>query len=190
MTPRPFAAGRGLPCRRLDERLGSILLAVLLVLAGCGSRTPPITWTGVEERIREAFPDVRSIDTAALSALMQDPTRSLVLLDVRRPDEFAVSHLRGAMRVTSPDHAEELLRGLPEDAIVVAYCSVGYRSARLATELRERGLADVHNLDGSIFRWANEDRPLFRGATPVRDVHPFDETWGVLLKADRRAYAP
>ena len=186
MTPRPFAAVRGPQYRRL----GSVLLAVLLVLAGCGSRTDGITWAGVEARIQEAFPDVPAIDTAALSELMQDPTRPLVLLDVREPDEFAVSHLRGAVRVRSPDHAAELLRGVGERATVVAYCSVGYRSARLAAELRERGLADVHNLDGSIFRWANEDRPLFRGHTPVRHVHPFDETWGVLLQADRRAYSP
>ena len=190
MTPRSFTTSRGPQCRRLDELLGGVLIAVLLVMAGCGSQTASITWTGVEERIREAFPDVPSIDTAALSALMQDPTRSIVLLDVRQPDEFAVSHLRGAVRVTSPDHAEEMLREVPENVTVVAYCSVGYRSARLVTELRERGLVDVHNLDGSIFRWANEDRPLFRGDTPVRDVHPFDQTWGVLLKADRRSYSP
>jgi len=190
MTPRSVATSRVPRCRRLDERPGSVLIAVLVVMAGCGSQTAAITWTGVEERIREAFPDVSAIDTAALNALMQEPTRSIVLLDVRRPDEFAVSHLRGAVRVTSPDHAAELLREVPENVTVVAYCSVGFRSARLVTELRERGFEDVHNLAGSIFRWANEDRPLFRGDTPVRDVHPFDETWGVLLQADRRAWSP
>ena len=103
----------------------------------------------------------------------------LALLD-GQPDVFChISVVRGAGFET-----------LPEGATVVAYCSVGYRSARLAAALRDRGLADVHNLEGSIFRWANEDRPLFRGDTPVRRVHPFDETWGVLLAPDRRAYSP
>ena len=101
-----------------------------------------------------------------------------------------MSHLQGAVRVTSPDRAAALLSDVPEGATVVAYCSVGYRSARLAAALRDRGLGVVHNLGGSIFRWANEDRPLFRGDTPVRRVHPFDETWATLLEPDRRAYSP
>ena len=206
MILRPRATNRGRPksnavhaaCRaaRMQRRgscrglPGSVLLAVLVALAACGSPTSDITWTGVEARIQEAFPDVPSVDTATLSRLMQDPTRSLLLLDVRQADEFAVSHLQDAVRTASPDHAEELLRAAPAGAVVVAYCSVGFRSARLVAALRERGLADVHNLSGSIFRWANEDRPLFRGDTAVREVHPFNETWGVLLQADRRAYAP
>ena len=206
MILRPRATNRGGPksnavhaaCRaaRMQRRgscrglPGSVLLAVLVALAACGNPTSDITWTGVEARIQEAFPDVPSVDPATLSRMMQDPTRSLLLLDVRQADEFAVSHLQDAVRAASPDHAEELLRAAPAGAAVVAYCSVGFRSARLVAALRERGLADVHNLSGSIFRWANEDRPLFRGDTAVRGVHPFNETWGVLLQADRRAYAP
>ena len=190
MTPRPRAARRRPPGRRITERLGGVLLAALLAAAGCGDPAAPVTWADVEERIREAFPGAPSLDTAALAALMRDPARPLVLLDVREPEEFAVSHLRGAVRVASPEHAAALVESVPEGATVVAYCSVGYRSARLVEDLRGRGLANVHNLDGSIFRWANEDRPLFRDSAPARHVHPFDETWGVLLAADRRAFAP
>lgn len=190
MTPRPRAARRRPAARRLAERLGGVLLAAFVAAAGCGGPAPFVTWTDVEERIREAFPGAPSLDTAALAALMRDPARPLVLLDVREPDEFAVSHLRGAVRVTSPDHAAALVRSAPEGATVVVYCSVGYRSARLVADLRGQGLANVHNLEGSIFRWANEDRPLFRGDAPVRRVHPFDETWGVLLAAERRAFSP
>lgn len=213
MTPRPRAASRP-PGRRFAEGPGrragagrtarqrrprgrrraggvaGVLLAALLAAGGCGGPANPVTWAEVEERIREAFPGAPSIDTAALAALMRDPARDLVLLDAREAEEFAVSHLRDAVRVTSPDHAAALLGAAPEGATVVAYCSVGVRSARLVAELRGRGFADVHNLEGSIFRWANEDRPLFRGGAPVRSVHPFDETWGVLLAADRRAFSP
>ena len=189
MTPG-LPAGIRRPRRRRLAELASLLLVVVLVPSACGRPTTQVTWAEVGERIQEAFPGVPSIETAALSELLRDPAHSLVLLDVREPEEFAVSHLRGAVRVTSPDRAAALLSDMPEGATVVAYCSVGYRSARLAAALRDRGLADVHNLEGSIFRWANEGRPLFRGDTPVRRVHPFDETWGTLLEPDRRAYAP
>jgi rhodanese-related sulfurtransferase len=175
---------------RRAGRLWCVTLLAVLLLAACGRPETRVTWTEVQARIDEAFPHVPSIETAALSELMQGRTPSLVLLDVREPEEFAVSHLKGAVRVTSPDLAADLASGAPEGAIIIAYCSVGYRSARLTAALRDRGLTNVRNLEGSIFRWANEDRPLFRGDRPVRHVHPFDENWGVLLNADRRAYRP
>ena len=168
----------------------SSVLIVLLAHAACARQAAAPAWAGVEADIAEAFPGVPSIDTAALSGLMQDSTRPLVLIDARRADEFAVSHLPGAVRATSIEHAAEIVSGAPDGAAIVAYCSVGYRSAGLVAELRDRGLAEVYNLKGSIFRWANEDRPLYRGDLRVRRVHPFDAVWGALLQADRRAYAP
>ena len=187
MTPPPFATS---PDRRRGRgNRGAVILA-LLVLTGCEPPPDGISWTLVEARIREAFPGVPSIDTAALSELLEDPARTVVLIDAREAEEFAVSHLDGALRATSIQHAAALVDGAPAGATVVAYCSVGYRSAGLVAELRARGRAQVYNLEGSIFRWANEDRPLYRGDVAVRRVHPFDETWGVLLEAERRAYSP
>ena len=176
--------------RRRGTRVGGIPIVALLVLAHCALPPDEMTWAAVEARIREAFPDVPSLDTTALSDLMQDPTRPVVLIDVREPEEYAVSHLPGAVRARSMEHAATLAADAPAGATVVAYCSVGYRSAHLVAELQDRGLTGVHNLEGSIFRWANEDRQLYRGDVPVREVHPFDEAWGVLLQADRRAWSP
>ncbi len=183
-------------CRRLSRRRrwpgspGVAALVTLIALAGCQRQGADVTWSEVETRIQEAFPGVPSIDTAALSEVLQDPTRPLLLIDAREPAEFAVSHLPGAVRATSVEHAAELANGAPDGATIVAYCSVGYRSANLVAALRDRGLTDVYNLTGSIFRWANEDRPLYRGDVLVRAVHPFDEAWGVLLQADRRSSSP
>jgi 3-mercaptopyruvate sulfurtransferase SseA len=67
---------------------------------------------------------------------------------------------------------------------VIVYCSVGYRSARLAQRLRARGY-EVSNLEGSIFEWANEDRALYQGDRRVSGVHPYDSTWGRLLERDK-----
>lgn len=33
-------------------------------------------------------------------------------------------------------------------------------------------------------------RALYRGDRSVRDVHPFDASWGLLLRPDLRATAP
>jgi hypothetical protein len=45
----------------------------------------------------------------------------------------------------------------------------------------------VRNLDGSIFAWANEGRPLERNGQPAQLVHPYDALWGKLLDPARRA---
>jgi rhodanese-related sulfurtransferase len=161
-----------------------------VALAACAGQATDPTWAGLETRIAKTFPDVPSIDTATLSELMQDPLQPVVLIDVREADEFAVSHLEGAMRATSLDHAAALVADAPEGATIVVYCSVGYRSAGLAARLQDRESTQVYNLEGSIFRWANEGRPLYRGHRPVRQVHPFDESWGALLHSDLRTYTP
>jgi hypothetical protein len=83
-----------------------------------------------------------------------------------------------------------VLDTLDRDAPVVVYCSVGYRSAKVTAALQERGFTQVANLKGSIFRWANEGRPVVRGSTGVREVHPYDHTWGTLLNDSLHAYEP
>ena len=63
----------------------------------------------------------------------------------------------------------------------VVYCSVGYRSAKAAQELMNSGITGVLNLEGSIFQWANEDRPVFQGTRVVDEVHPYSRFWKRLL---------
>jgi 3-mercaptopyruvate sulfurtransferase SseA len=69
----------------------------------------------------------------------------------------------------------------------VVYCSVGYRSARVAHWLGGQGYTNVRNLTGSIFQWANEGRPVFRDDRPTNEVHPYDQRWGLLLESRYRA---
>ena len=110
----------------------------------------------------------------------------VVLLDARELAEFRVSHLEGAARI-DPSHPDFDAVRVPERARVVVYCSVGWRSADIASQLRQRGV-DAYNLEGGIFRWANEGHPVVRGDRRVRAVHPYDETWGRLLDAPLRVF--
>jgi 3-mercaptopyruvate sulfurtransferase SseA len=78
---------------------------------------------------------------------------------------------------------------MPKDTSIVAYSSVGYRSARLAYWLGRQGYTRVANLEGSLFRWANEGRPMFHEDRPTVRVHPYDERWGLMLESPYRATA-
>ena len=67
---------------------------------------------------------------------------------------------------------------------MIVYCSVGYRSSALAEKLQRAGFTNVANLEGSLFQWANENRPLHRGTNTVREVHGYSRKWSGLLQAD------
>jgi rhodanese-related sulfurtransferase len=155
----------------------------------------------VKAWVRSEFPGVDQVSTDALEReLAGDASASVseseseseseapLLLDVRSEDEYRVSHLHGAIRVEPGGELPESLRSLPKDAPIVAYCSVGYRSSQLVERLKNEGFTNAKNLEGSIFEWANKGYPLERDGKPVRQVHPYDETWGRLLDPSLRGY--
>lgn len=142
----------------------------------------------MKQLVRSKFPKVRQLSTEELARWLTDTNQPApVLLDVRKPEEFAVSHLPGATRVEPSAKAAEVVATLPTNRTAVVYCSVGYRSSELATRLLEAGFTNVCNLEGSIFQWANENRPLVKDGKPATTVHGYNETFGKLLKPERRA---
>ena len=161
-------------------RLGAVpemLSLVPAAIAGMGVRD----LEKLKAMIRKAYPNVPQLGTGTLAAWMEESKPSLFVVDVRSPEEFAVSHLPGAANLTSVEQIEE---GMEQRraATTVLYCSVGFRSSRLTRALIDQGLSEVVNLEGSIFQWANEGRALYRGDVPVRKVHPYGRRWAGLLE--------
>jgi rhodanese-related sulfurtransferase len=144
------------------------------------------TLQAVEDAIARLLPEPE-ITTAALAARMA-AGEPIILFDTREPDEYAQSHLPGALRVAPDTSANAVLaeyRALMADATVVVYCSVGWRSGLVVQAIR-RAAHDapakaIFNLRGGIFRWHAEGRPLEFGPG-ASGVHPFSRDWGQLLK--------
>jgi rhodanese-related sulfurtransferase len=138
--------------------------------------------------VQRLFPSVQQLPAERLAEEMAGRlTDRPLLIDARSPAEFAVSHLHGAQRCRS---VNKILRLRSNEAqSVVVYCSVGLRSAWLAWRLQKAGLTKVWNLEGSLFGWANEDRPVYRGEQrlAVVQVHPYSRKWAQLLKPTCRA---
>ncbi len=147
-------------------------------LACRGQEAPE--WAAVTAAIRAEFPAVRHVSTAELASWLRRGD-SPILIDAREPKEYAVSHLDGARRASTEAEAAQILREADLETPVVVYCSVGYRSSALARDIEALGFTRVFNLEGSIFRWANEGRPVYRAGEEVEQVHPYDEEWGLLL---------
>ncbi|OWF41142.1 uncharacterized protein LOC110462874 isoform X1 [Mizuhopecten yessoensis] len=134
--------------------------------------------------------------------------RKLVILDCRPEEEYAVSHLEGAIRVDFDKEVNEIVKTLPEhlqpverlvNTDIVCYCSIGYRSSTVADKLQKYfrknsgslpsgpDFPTAVNLEGSLFQWANEGRPMVdSNGQPTSFAHPYNAMWGKLLNAELR----
>ncbi len=146
-------------------------------------------WSTTLKMIRAKYPEVAQLSTDSLQTMLDASLKAErpLLLDVREKEEYGVSHLKDAVSALTEKEALRALEGVAPDRPVVLYCSVGYRSSEMAGFLLKRGFEKVYNLEGSIFAWANEGRPVYRGEERVHKVHPYDRIWGKLLKKALRA---
>jgi rhodanese-related sulfurtransferase len=155
------------------------LQASLVPMVLRGAR--PDDFDKIKELVRVKFPTVRQITTRELADWLADGSRTPpALVDVRSEQEFRVSHLKDALRFDAKQF-DQAAAGRDKTRPLVLYCAVGYRSSAMAIRLGRQGFTDVRNLEGSIFQWARERRPLFRGEQRVEDVHPGSARWSKLM---------
>ena len=148
----------------------------------------------VVRHLERHFSNVRHLSTEELNAMVDGDEEGLVVVDARRQDEYDVSHLPRALRLhfaSDPTQIQEFLASLPSNSVVVCYCSLGYRSALLASKMAAAA-SDQHrvfNLSGSIFKWANEDRPMVdKEGHKTKHAHPFSYAFGLMLDRDKRKW--
>ncbi len=171
--------------RKRRRRALGLCAAVAILVLGALYLAWPRSAAELRPLIDLRHSGIRWVDAPTLAQwLAREPEARPLLLDVREPQEFAVSHLRDARRVP-PNLADVTTLHIERGATVVVYCSVGLRSAALFTRLRAGGARNVYNLLGGIFEWANQGRPLYRGATRAYCVHPYDRLWGTLIRPER-----
>lgn len=97
----------------------------------------------------EAFDRAVHTDSAAL------------VIDVRKPAEFAQGHLSGARLIdwSRAEQFDSAVSQLPRSATCYIYCQRGGRSARAAALMRAKGLTVVE-LEGGIEAWTRAGLPL------------------------------
>lgn len=140
----------------------------------------------IQRDIEKRYQNVRHIDADEFVLLNKE---NVVVFDVRKQTEYNVSHLKGAIRVDpgikSADfigrHADRL-----KGKTVVFYCSVGRRSSQLAARfsdlLESANARESYNLEGGLFHWRNEERPLMSHGQATTFIHPYNVFWGRLIE--------
>lgn len=105
--------------------------------------------------------DTPKIDQALLLKRIEKKDTSMLVLDVRTPEEFAAGHVPGAINIPYthlPSRISEVADSGDKD--IVLYCATGVRAEKGAERLRENGFTKLLHLGGDMKEWEAQKRPL------------------------------
>ena len=119
---------------------------------------------------------------------VSDDTLS-VFLDAREKKEFDVSHIKNSIWVGYEDFDTLRVQNIARDEKIIVYCSVGYRSEKIAEKLVASGYTNVVNLYGGVFEWVNQDKPVVdQTGNETELVHAYSKKWGIWLNKGVKVY--
>ena len=125
----------------MKHRLFLILLIVLL-LTGCAVSTDKdVMYTQI---------------TMSEAVEMMESESDYIILDVRRPDEFATGHIPNAINIPNESIGTDEISELPDkDQLILVYCRSGNRSKQASQKLVKLGYSNVVEF-GGINDWKGE----------------------------------
>ena len=124
------------------KKLIPILLSALM-FAGCAGTSNSQTNTYRQITVDEAV------------NMMAQET-GYIILDVRRPDEFAAGHIPNAINVPNESIGTDEIPELPnKDQLIMVYCRSGRRSKEASEKLVKLGYTNIVEF-GGILDWNGE----------------------------------
>ncbi|MDX2250493.1 MAG: rhodanese-like domain-containing protein [Bacteroidia bacterium] len=162
------------------------LLLITWLIPGflfCQQKTETDFYRMLDEMYKKTVPLVHAAE------VKQKGLNHYFILDTREPEEYRVSHLRGAIGVGFDHFDPKSVAGIGKEHPVLVYCSVGYRSERIGEKLREMGYTQVYNLYGGIFDWKNQGNPVVdAGGNSTEKVHTYNLQWSQWLFRGQKVY--
>ena len=114
-----------------------------------------LMFTGCAEPSNHQTNNYRSITMDEAVAMMEQET-GYIILDVRRPDEFAAGHIPNAINVANETIGTAEIPELPnKDQLIMVYCRSGRRSKEAAEKLVKLGYTNIVEF-GGILDWKGE----------------------------------
>ena len=122
----------------------------MFALTGCGNRNTNNTENN--DSAKNSYVQI-SMDEAIK---MMEEESDYIILDVRRPDEFAEKHIPGAINVPNENIGTDEISELPnKDQLILVYCRSGNRSKQASEKLAKLGYTNIHEF-GGINSWPGE----------------------------------
>jgi rhodanese-related sulfurtransferase len=114
------------------------------------------SWTGKSET-------VKSISAAEMKSEME---KNIDVLDVRKPGEWAVSHLKNATFLPLADFPS-VLNGLDKSKPYIVHCGGGYRSMTAISIMKNHGFNNLINVYGGFGAMVQAGLPIVTEEVPV-----------------------
>ncbi len=170
-----------------NNRLRMLLVSLLSLVQGITACGQEKFDQMVDRLCSQTVPTITP--KALQSQLEQHGSQKIYVLDTRESNEFEVSHLQNARSVGYKKFSIEALHDVPKDAMLVTYCTVGYRSEKIGEQLLKAGYKNVHNLYGGIINWSNEGQILYNNTQKTTPkVHTYSKSWGKWLTKGEKIY--
>lgn len=163
----------------------ALLSLLLLCLAGpSNAQTDHEKIQTIESMIAGFATDFKVKEIDASSARKGIGDKNTLFLDVRTPKEISVSKIPGAI---SKDDFEKKPENY-KDKNIIAYCTIGYRSAKYVEEWNKRGY-HMSNLRGSLLLWSHANGELIDSSgKPTHRIHVYGKKWNLVSDAYEAVY--
>ena len=148
--------------------LGALVLLVGVAITGCASAANSMSASSASSSGMSAGMSSSSsmaaehktgayhkVTPAEAQKLLQE-NKSIILVDVRTPKEYAEKHIPGARLFPNEDIKDQPLDGIAKDQPVLLYCRTGHRSKQAADKLIQMGYEHVYDMEGGITAWPYE----------------------------------
>ena len=165
--------------------LASLVLAAALLLGPAFLSCEPADDEKRREEIEEmykgykkrSFPEIIDVEPRLAMDLTRRP--AVLLVDVRPPEERSVSMIPGAV----PE--EQFLDNLEKyrNHIVIGYCTISYRSGKLAQELMDKHGITMYNLRGGLLAWLHDGGKLVDPEGETKHIHVYGRKWNLAPSA-------
>ncbi len=138
------------------KRIHLFVFAIVFFVAACNPSAIP-----------------HKLDAKSFAEQVANTSDGRLILDVRTPSEFADGHIKGAQNIDwNGTDFEAQTASLNKNNPVYVYCLSGGRSGEAAAFLREKGFANVLELDGGMRAWSIANLPIEKTETAATTDTP------------------
>ncbi len=113
----------------------------------------------------QAPKEIDSIKAEAVTRYVAENQNALII-DVRTPQEYEISHVPGAVNINVADESfTEMISQLDSDKTYIVYCTknpVGGRSMTALAKMEAMGFKDLLSLEGGHVAWTEAELPMTR----------------------------
>ena len=124
----------------MKRTIAILIILVMVIAAGCGGNE--------QSALENQTLQYSQISQEEAVKMMGEETGYLIV-DVRRPDEFAEGHIPDAINMPNEEITDEMPEALPDkDQMLFIYCRTGRRSKEAAEKLVNMGYTNVYEFGG------------------------------------------